>query len=202
VDAVDRCPATVERLRRRYASLRSRRPAAGRLTATVADLAGFRPVRRYGLIMLAGGMLTALGPVERDRLFAVALAALAPGGALAFDFHRHDPAAVAAEPVRLLAFSVPRPDGVQHNVVARQRLDHAAGIETIDLDSYEHRPDGTVHRATFHTRKAMLDPAALTARVRAAGGRVVARRSIAVGSAVRSFLMVCEARMGGMASCS
>lgn len=201
VDAVDRCAASIERLLGRYACLQSRRPSCGAVRAEVADMAAVQPRRRYGLIMLAGGVLTALDLPARGRLFTTALNSLVAGGVLAFDFHRHDPAAVAAEPVRLLGFTVPRFDGISQSVLARQRFEAGAGIETLDLDSYERRPDGAVRRARFRSRKFLLDPAGLTAQVRAAGGRVVTRHSVAVSSSVRSFLIVCKAARGGMASC-
>ncbi|MBB5874058.1 SAM-dependent methyltransferase [Allocatelliglobosispora scoriae] len=194
VTAVDRCEASVERLRLRFDRARRRRAAFGDVTAVAAEMTTTPGVRRPGLIMLAGGVIAALDDAGRARLLAEAAQWLRPGGLIAFDHTRHDPCAVEADPVRWWSFTVPRYDGVVQSVLARQEIDPGARTETIHYDSHESDGHGLTRRAGWRTTKHLIDPATLAADLRRAGLRAVRRRAVTVGTGCRSVLVVCERR--------
>ncbi|MFE4973245.1 class I SAM-dependent methyltransferase [Kitasatospora sp. NPDC056651] len=84
VDAVDRDPARLARLRSWAATLPESHP--GRVTAIRADLTELTLRRRYGLVMLAGGLILELPEQVRAPLLWQLAGHLTRNGLLALDW--------------------------------------------------------------------------------------------------------------------
>ncbi|MBD0690797.1 class I SAM-dependent methyltransferase [Streptomyces sp. CBMA123] len=102
VDAVDRDPARLARLGTWASTLPDSHP--GRVTTIRADLADLTLHRRYGLVMMAGGLILELPEAVRPVLLRKIAAHLTRSGVLALDWIAPDqPGAIATLPGDLRA---------------------------------------------------------------------------------------------------
>ncbi|MFE9218465.1 class I SAM-dependent methyltransferase [Streptomyces lavendulae] len=190
VEAVDRDPACLERLRTWGARIG---PQVSRLLVTTrAELADLRLRRTYRLALLAGTMVSAVAPGARPGLLREIAAHLEPGGALALDYTAHRMRDLAREPRRAYAFQVPRFDGVEEWAAARQVFDLDGMSEHITYHCVRTGRLST-ERTVRSTRKWIVDPERLDAELRAAGLRVERRRRHRLDERTESVLLVCRA---------
>ncbi|MCY0928841.1 class I SAM-dependent methyltransferase [Streptomyces sp. H27-H1] len=191
VEAVDRDASSLERLQtwgRRIG------PQVSRLVIpTCADLAELRLRRTYRLALLAGTMISAVSPRVRPGLLHEIASHLDPGGALALDYTAHHLRGLSEDPHRTWVFQVPRFDGVQEWVVARQIFDLTDMSERITY--YAARTGkSSSERVVLTTDKWVIDPQRLTDELDAAGLRVEDRRRHRIDDRTESVLLVCRAR--------
>ncbi|MEU9699994.1 class I SAM-dependent methyltransferase [Streptomyces sp. NPDC047981] len=190
VEAVDRDPAALARL---DAWARRIGPQVARLVLTTrADLTDLRLQRSYRLALLAGSMVSAVPPRSRPALLREIATHLDTGGALALDYTSHLRHGLVAEPRRTWAFQVPRFDGIDEWVVARQVFDLPTMSERI---TYYAARTGKLaaERAVLTTDKWIVDPERLAAELRSAGLRIEGRRRLRIDERTESVLLICRA---------
>ncbi|MFJ3585949.1 SAM-dependent methyltransferase [Streptomyces sp. NPDC090127] len=190
VEAVDRDPAALARI---DAWARRIGPqVAGLLVTTRADLTELRLHRSYRLTLLAGAMVSAVPPRARPALLREIATHLDTGGALALDYTSHLRPGLVAEPRRTWAFQVPRFDGIDEWVVARQVFDLATMSERITY--YAARAGKlSTERAVLTTDKWIVDPERLAAELRSAGLHIEGRRRHRIDERTESVLLICRA---------
>ncbi|MFD3942984.1 class I SAM-dependent methyltransferase [Streptomyces sp. NPDC058579] len=190
VEAVDRDPAALARL-----DTWARRigPQVARLVLTTrADLTELRLHRSYRLALLAGAMVSAVPPRSRPTLLREIATHLDTGGALALDYTSHLRHGLVTEPSRTWTFQVPRFDGVEEWVVARQVFDLPTMSERITYYAARtgKRSD---ERVVLTTDKWIVDPERLAAELRSAGLRIEGRRRHRIDERTESVLLICRA---------
>ncbi|MGY3337908.1 SAM-dependent methyltransferase [Streptomyces filamentosus] len=189
VKAVDRDASALERL---DAWARRIGPHVAGLVGTHrAELDDLRLDGSYRLALLAGAMVSAVPPARRPGLLREVAGHLESGGALALDYTAHLLPGLIAEPRRTWAFQVPRFDGIDEWVVARQVFDLASMSERI---TYCTARTGKVssERAVLTTDKWIVDQDRLAAELHAAGLRVEGRRRQRIDDRTESVLLVCR----------
>ncbi|GHA64094.1 SAM-dependent methyltransferase [Streptomyces termitum] len=189
VEAVDRDASALERLEgwaRRIGP-----QVAGLVVTRRADLGELRLAGSYRLALLAGAMVSAVPPARRPGLLREVASHLADGGALALDYTAHELPGLIAEPRRTWAFQVPRFDGIDEWVVARQVFDLAAMSERITYCSARTGKTSS-ERTVLTTDKWIVDPDRLAAELHAAGLRVEGRRRHRIDERTESVLLVCR----------
>ncbi|MEU9995795.1 class I SAM-dependent methyltransferase [Streptomyces sp. NPDC050848] len=193
VEAVDRDPGALARL---DAWARRIGPQVAELVVTTrADLTELRLHRSYRLALLAGAMVSAVPPGSRPALLREIATHLDTGGALALDYTSHLRHGLMAEPRRTWAFQVPRFDGVDEWVVARQVFDLPTMSERITY--YTARTGKlSTERAVLTTDKWIVDPERLAAELRSAGLHIEGRRRHRIDERTESVLLVCRAARG------
>ncbi|MGW3519808.1 SAM-dependent methyltransferase [Streptomyces hydrogenans] len=190
VDAVDRDASALERLE---GWARRIGPQVAGLVATHrADLAELRLRGSYRLALLAGAMVAAVPPARRPGLLREVAGHLEAGGALALDYTAHLGAGLVAEPRRTWAFQVPRFDGIDEWVVARQVFDLGAMSERI---TYYTARTGKLssERTVLTTDKWIVDQERLTDELHSAGLHIEGRRRHRIDERTESVLLVCRA---------
>ncbi|MFE5487407.1 SAM-dependent methyltransferase [Streptomyces sp. NPDC056527] len=189
VEAVDRDADALERLQ---AWARRIGPhVADLIVTTRADLTELRLQGSYRLALLAGAMVSAVPPGARPGLLREIASHLDTGGALALDYTSHLLPGLAAEPQRTWAFQVPRFDGIDEWVVARQVFDLAAMSERITY--YAARTGKlSTKRAVLTTDKWIVDPEHLAAELHSAGLHIEGRRRHRIDERTESVLLVCR----------
>ncbi|WP_329117735.1 SAM-dependent methyltransferase [Streptomyces sp. NBC_01353] len=190
VEAVDRDADALARLQ---AWARRIGPQVADLIVTTrADLTELRLHGSYRLALLAGAMVSAVPPRARPGLLREIASHLDTGGALALDYTSHLLPGLIAEPQRTWAFQVPRFDGIDEWVVARQVFDLAEMSERITY--YAARTGKlSTERAVLTTDKWIVDPEHLAAELRSAGLHVEGRRRHRIDERTESVLLVCRA---------
>ncbi|MET9436106.1 class I SAM-dependent methyltransferase [Streptomyces sp. NPDC006551] len=190
VEAVDRDPCALERIE---SWARRIGPQVAELIVTTrADLADLRLHGSYRLALLAGAMVSAVPPRARPGLLREIAAHLDTGGALALDYTSHLLPGLIAEPQRTWAFQVPRFDGIDEWVVARQVFDLGAMSERITY--YAARTGKlSTERAVLTTDKWLVDPERLAAELHSAGLHIEGRRRHRIDERTESVLLVCRA---------
>ncbi|MFI5620279.1 SAM-dependent methyltransferase [Streptomyces sp. NPDC051567] len=189
VEAVDRDAPSLERLR--SWARRIGPQVSGLVVTTRADLAELRLRRTYRLALLAGAMVSAVPPRARPALLREIASHLDSGGALALDYTAHQPRGLAEEPHRTWAFPVPRFDGIEEWVVARQVFDLTDMSERITY--YAARTGKlSTERVVLTTDKWVVDPDQLATELRAAGLHVEGRRRHRIDERTESVLLVCR----------
>lgn len=190
VEAVDRDAAALERLR--TWARRIGPQVAELIVTTRADLAGLRLHGSYRLALLAGAMVSAVPPQARPGLLREIASHLDTGGALALDYTSHLLPGLVAEPRRTWTFQVPRFDGIDEWVVARQVFDLGAMSERI---TYHAARTGKVstERTVLTTDKWIVDPERLAAELHSAGLHIEGRRRHRIDERTESVLLVCRA---------
>ncbi|MEU9866024.1 class I SAM-dependent methyltransferase [Streptomyces sp. NPDC047971] len=189
VEAVDRDADALERLR---AWARRIGPQVADLIVTThADLTELRLRGSYRLALLAGAMVSAVPPKARPGLLREIASHLDTGGALALDYTAHLLPGLVAEPRRTWAFQVPRFDGIDEWVVARQVFDIAEMSERITY--YASRTGKlSTERAVLTTDKWIVDPEHLAAELHSAGLHIAGRRRHRIDERTESVLLVCR----------
>ncbi|MFJ6420805.1 SAM-dependent methyltransferase [Streptomyces hydrogenans] len=190
VDAVDRDASALERLE---GWARRIGPQVAGLVATHrADLTELRLRGSYRLALLAGAMVAAVPPARRPGLLREVAGHLEAGGALALDYTAHLGAGLVAEPRRTWAFQVPRFDGIDEWVVARQVFDLGAMSERI---TYYTARTGKLssERTVLTTDKWIVDQERLAAELHSAGLHIEGRRRHRIDERTESVLLVCRA---------
>ncbi|MGW7429064.1 SAM-dependent methyltransferase [Streptomyces sp. NPDC054861] len=189
VEAVDRDASALARLgtwARRIGP-----QVAGLIVTTRADLTTLRLHGSYRLALLAGAMVSAVPPRARPGLLREIASHLDTGGALALDYTSHLLPGLIAEPRRTWAFQVPRFDGIDEWVVARQVFDTAAMSERITY--YASRTGKlSTERAVLTTDKWIVDPERLAAELHSAGLHIEGRRRHRIDDRTESVLLVCR----------
>ncbi|MGW0464559.1 SAM-dependent methyltransferase [Streptomyces sp. NPDC003027] len=190
VEAVDRDPSALERIE---SWARRIGPHVAELIVTTrADLADLRLNGSYRLALLAGAMVSAVPPRARPGLLREIAAHLDTGGALALDYTSHLLPGLIAEPQRTWAFQVPRFDGIDEWVVARQVFDLRAMSERITY--YAARTGKlSTERAVLTTDKWLVDPERLAAELHSAGLHIEGRRRHRIDERTESVFLVCRA---------
>lgn len=113
-------------------------------------------------------MVTAVPPARRPELLREVASHLQTGGALALDYTAHQLPGLIAEPRRTWAFQVPRFDGIDEWVVARQVFDLPSMSERITY--YAARTGKlSTERVVLTTDKWIVDPERLAAELHSAG---------------------------------
>ncbi|MGW0392130.1 class I SAM-dependent methyltransferase [Streptomyces sp. NPDC003042] len=190
VEAVDQDAASLERLE---AWGRRISPQVSRLLIpTRADLTELRPLDTYRLALLAGTMISAVPPHVRPGLLREIASHLDHGGALALDYTAHQLRGLSEESDRTWAFQVPRFDGIEEWVVARQVFDLTAMSERITYYAVRTGKSSS-ERVVLTTDKWVVDPQRLTEELRAAGLRVESRRRHRIDERTESVFLVCRA---------
>ncbi|MFF8607844.1 SAM-dependent methyltransferase [Streptomyces sp. NPDC015346] len=189
VEAVDRdatALARIETWARRIG------PQVAELIGTTrADLTELRLDRTYRLALLAGAMVSAVPPRARPGLLREIASHLDTGGALALDYTSHLLPGLIAEPQRTWAFQVPRFDGIDEWVVARQVFDLRAMSERITY--YAARTGKlSTERVVLTTDKWIIDPEHLAAELHSAGLHIEGRRRHRIDERTESVLLVCR----------
>ncbi|MFJ8664325.1 SAM-dependent methyltransferase [Streptomyces sp. NPDC093600] len=189
VEAVDRDPSALERI---DSWARRIGPHVAELIVTTrADLGDLRLHGSYRLALLAGAMVSAVPPRARPGLLREIAAHLDTGGALALDYTSHLLPGLIAEPQRTWAFQVPRFDGIDEWVVARQVFDLGAMSERITY--YAARTGKlSTERAVLTTDKWLVDPERLAAELHSAGLHIEGRRRHRIDERTESVLLVCR----------
>ncbi|WP_434591263.1 methyltransferase domain-containing protein [Streptomyces sp. A5-4] len=190
VEAVDRDQPSLTALRAWAGRIGPR--VHGLIRTTRADLLRLRLRDEYQLALLAGAMVAAVPPHSRPAMLREIAAHLGAGGALALDYTAHEPAALAEHPQRSWAFQVPRFDGVEEWVIARQSFDLCAMSERITYHSSRTGKSST-HRVVLHTDKWIVDPAALASELGAAGLHISDRHQQRIDERTQSVLLICRA---------
>lgn len=190
VEAVDRDQRSLTALRAWADRLQPR--MSGSVDTIRADLAGMRLRRNYQLALLSGAMISAVHPGERLRMLREIAGHLGAGGALVLDYTAHDPHELAEHPERTWLFQVPRFDGVQECVVARQVFDLPTMGERITYYS-ERTAKAVAHRVVLTTEKWIVDPSLLAEELSAAGLRITERRQQRIDRRTQSILLICAA---------
>ncbi|MBT2443639.1 methyltransferase domain-containing protein [Streptomyces sp. ISL-36] len=189
VEAVDRDVSALERIE--TWARRIGPQVAELIRTTRADLAGLRLQRSYRLALLAGAMVSAVPPRARPGLLREIASHLDTGGALALDYTSHLLPGLIAEPQRTWAFQVPRFDGIDEWVVARQVFDLRAMSERITY--YAARTGKlSTERAVLTTDKWIIDPERLAAELHSAGLHIEGRRRHRIDERTESVLLVCR----------
>lgn len=190
VEAVDRDAAALERLQ--TWARRIGPQVAELIVTTRADLTELRLHGSYRLALLAGAMVSAVPPRARPGLLREIASHLDTGGALALDYTSHLLPGLAAEPRRTWAFQVPRFDGIDEWVVARQVFDLAEMSERITY--YAARTGKlSTERAVLTTDKWIVDPERLADELHSAGLHIEGRRRHRIDERTESVLLVCRA---------
>ncbi|MFD7321978.1 SAM-dependent methyltransferase [Streptomyces sp. NPDC059875] len=190
VEAVDRDAAALERLQ--AWAHRIGPQVAELIVTTRADLTELRLHGSYRLALLAGAMVSAVPPRARPGLLREIASHLDTGGALALDYTSHLLPGLVAEPRRTWAFQVPRFDGIDEWVVARQVFDLAEMSERITY--YAARTGKlSTERAVLTTDKWIVDPERLAAELHSAGLHIEGRRRHRIDERTESVLLVCRA---------
>ncbi|MCZ0980686.1 class I SAM-dependent methyltransferase [Streptomyces diastatochromogenes] len=166
VEAVDRDASALERLERWARRIGPQ--VAGLVVTHRAELTGLRLEGSYRLALLAGAMVAAVPPARRPELLREVAGHLEAGGALALDYTAHRLPGLIAEPQRTWAFQVPRFDGIDEWVVARQVFDLPSMSERI---TYYAARTGKLssERVVLTTDKWIVEPERLAAELHAAG---------------------------------
>lgn len=190
VEAVDRDASSLERLQtwgRRIG------PQVSQLMIpTRADLAELHLRRTYRLALLAGTMVSAVSPRVRPELLREIASHLDPGGALALDYTAHQLRGLSEDPHRTWAFQVPRFDGIEEWVVARQVFDLADMSERITYYAVRTGKSSS-ERVVLTTDKWVIDPQRLTDELHAAGLRIEGRQRRRIDERTESVFLVCRA---------
>ncbi|MFF6887724.1 SAM-dependent methyltransferase [Streptomyces sp. NPDC012421] len=190
VEAVDRDASALERL---DAWARRIGPqVAGLVVTHRADLTELRLRGSYRLALLAGAMVSAVPPARRPGLLREVAAHLETGGALALDYTAHRWPELVAEPRRTWAFQVPRFDGIDEWVVARQDFDLGSMSERV---TYYSARTGKLssERTVLTTDKWIVDQDRLAAELHSAGLHIEGRRRQRIDDRTESVLLVCRA---------
>ncbi|MFI8371123.1 SAM-dependent methyltransferase [Streptomyces sp. NPDC085466] len=190
VEAVDRDASALERL---DAWARRIGPqVAGLVVTHRADLTELRLRGSYRLALLAGAMVSAVPPARRPGLLREVAAHLETGGALALDYTAHRWPELVAEPRRTWAFQVPRFDGIDEWVVARQDFDPGSMSERV---TYYSARTGKLssERTVLTTDKWIVDQDRLAAELHSAGLHIEGRRRQRIDDRTESVLLVCRA---------
>ncbi|MDX2560191.1 methyltransferase domain-containing protein [Streptomyces sp. TX20-6-3] len=189
VEAVDRDASALERLdgwARRIGP-----QVAGLVVTHRTDLTELRLDGSYRLALLAGAMVTAVPPARRPGLLREVASHLQAGGALALDYTAHQLPGLIAEPRRTWAFQVPRFDGIDEWVVARQVFDLPSMSERITY--YAARTGKlSTERVVLTTDKWIVDPERLAAELHSAGLHIEGRRRHRIDERTESVLLVCR----------
>ncbi|MFF2779738.1 SAM-dependent methyltransferase [Streptomyces sp. NPDC058052] len=189
VEAVDRDASALERL---DAWARRIGPqVAGLVVTHRADLTELRLRGSYRLALLAGAMVSAVPPARRPGLLREVAGHLESGGALALDYTAHLRPGLVAEPRRTWAFQVPRFDGIDEWVVARQDFDLGAMSERITYCTARTGKLST-ERTVLTTDKWIVDQDRLAAELHSAGLHIEGRRRQRIDERTESVLLVCR----------
>ncbi|MFJ3900159.1 SAM-dependent methyltransferase [Streptomyces sp. NPDC090025] len=189
VEAVDRDGPALERLE--TWARRIGPQVAGLVVTTRADLTELRLHGDYRLALLAGAMVSAVPPDARPGLLREIASHLGAGGALALDYTAHLVPGLIAEPQRTWAFQVPRFDGVDEWVVARQNFDMRTMSERITY--YAARTGKlSTERVVLSTDKWIVDGDHLAAELHSAGLHIEGRRRHRIDDRTESVLLVCR----------
>ncbi|MER8042005.1 class I SAM-dependent methyltransferase [Streptomyces sp. NPDC094032] len=189
VEAVDRDGPALERLE---SWARRIGPQVAELVVTTrADLTELRLDGDYRLALLAGAMVSAVPPRARPRLLREIASHLGAGGALALDYTSHLVPGLIEEPQRTWAFQVPRFDGIDEWVVARQVFDLRSMSERITY--YTARTGKlSTERVVLSTDKWIVDGEHLAAELHSAGLHIEGRRRHRIDERTESVLLVCR----------
>ncbi|MEV5968392.1 class I SAM-dependent methyltransferase [Streptomyces sp. NPDC051921] len=189
VEAVDRDGPALERLENWARRIGPQ--VAGLVVTTRADLTELRLDGDYRLALLAGAMVSAVPPRARPRLLREIASHLGAGGALALDYTSHLLPGLVAEPRRTWAFQVPRFDGIDEWVVARQDFDLRTMSERITY--YTARTGKlSTERVVLSTDKWIVDGEHLAAELHSAGLHIEGRRRQRIDERTESVLLVCR----------
>lgn len=189
VEAVDRDGPALERLENWARRIGPQ--VAGLIVTTRADLTELRLDGDYRLALLAGAMVSAVPPQARPRLLREIATHLGAGGALALDYTSHLVPGLVAEPQRTWAFQVPRFDGLDEWVVARQDFDLRSMSERITY--YTARTGKlSTERVVLTTDKWIVDGELLAAELHSAGLHIEGRRRHRIDERTESVLLVCR----------
>ncbi|MGW6537952.1 SAM-dependent methyltransferase [Streptomyces sp. NPDC055051] len=189
VEAVDRDTSALERLD--AWAHRIGPQVAGLVVTHRADLTELRLRGSYRLALLAGAMVSALPPARRPGLLREVADHLETGGALALDYTAHLWPGLVAEPRRTWAFQVPRFDGIDEWVVARQDFDLGSMSERV---TYCTTRTGklSAERTVLTTDKWIVDQDRLATELHAAGLHIEGRRRQRIDDRTESVLLVCR----------
>ncbi|WMX45758.1 methyltransferase domain-containing protein [Streptomyces roseicoloratus] len=189
VEAVDRDGPALERLENWARRIGPQ--VAELIVTTRADLTELRLDGDYRLALLAGAMVSAVPPGARPRLLREIASHLGAGGALALDYTAHLLPGLVAEPQRTWAFQVPRFDGIDEWVVARQTFDLRTMSERITYYSARTGKLST-ERVVLSTDKWIVDGDRLAAELHSAGLHIEGRRRHRIDDRTESVLLVCR----------
>ncbi|MEU8539406.1 class I SAM-dependent methyltransferase [Streptomyces sp. NPDC048717] len=189
VEAVDRDGPALERLENWARRIGPQ--VAELIVTTRSDLTELRLAGDYRLALLAGTMVSAVAPHARPRLLREIASHLGAGGALALDYTSHLVSGLIAEPRRTWAFQVPRFDGIDEWVVARQDFDLSSMRERITYYSTR-TGKASAQRVVQSTEKWIVDGDRLAADLHAAGLHIEGRRRHRIDERTESVLLVCR----------
>ncbi|MEU7161960.1 daptide-type RiPP biosynthesis methyltransferase [Streptomyces chrestomyceticus] len=190
VTAVDLSTAMLARLRDRLQACGT--AVASRVRTVCADMTALKLGERYASVLLAATSIVLVPASRRPAFFAAVRRHLAPGGLFVFDYHVHDPQALARQPETVRVLPAPHGPGF---VLSFQHFDLAAREETVNFYVENITTGGVTTRHLYTTRKQIFFWPELQADLTAAGLRVREHRR--AGRAGTTRLVVCQALNGG-----